>query len=558
MAGTMAIFLLPFIVFGQGVVLPWLDNMDSYIVWNKLAATYTPGFFSNNSSIPPFMGGQPKFAVAGGFSIFLFLNQILPSFAAVVVDYFMIHITAMLGMYRLVVRFISKGNQWVAASSAVAFSLQGFLPAWGLGIAGMPLVATIYLHTRTQPFKWWYVFLITYYAMGTNVQSVGIFVLLVWFAAAFAETIILKNRVLPQVLWGTFLLAVLLLLRIDLFEQIFSGKQFISHRTEFQHSLPADYSFSYNLNIFWQALKNPLGVLLNSGVFPLVMIAGLFAAVVSLRKRHSEKYIPIIAAASILLIAVFVSLLQTTIAVGIRNQYSFLRMYSFERVMVLIDFFWYVLFAYALHFFLQLNMKPVFIAGITLLQASLHCYHVSWWRAVFGLTDKYMPMSYKDYYSEDLFKKIGNSLGMPQSKYRVAGFGIQPAVLQHNGFFTVDGYCSNYPLSYKQHFSKVIAPELDSINMVQPYTQNSFDNWGHKLYLQTKETYLLAQTAPPVTKVNPKIIDYPKWNIHELKKIGCSYILSTVQIKRPEICGLKFAGEFENNTYHIYVFGLVQ
>ncbi len=124
--------------------------------------------------------------------------------------------------------------------------------------------------------------------------------------------------------------------------------------------------------------------------------------------------------------------------------------------------------------------------------------------------------TYKGYYQEELFAAMGDSIGRPKSGYRMAAVGLHPAVLQYNGFYTIDGYLTSYPLEYKHRFRKIIEKELMKDNDIRMF----FDQWGSRCYLWSAELWQ-GKTE----------IDSLELNTAQMKEMGCSYIVSSVRIK---------------------------
>jgi hypothetical protein len=76
--------------------------------------------------------------------------------------------------------------------------------------------------------------------------------------------------------------------------------------------------------------------------------------------------------------------------------------------------------------------------------------------------DFFTSLSYHDYYSPELFGSLRKECHdiAQTDDYNVLGFGIQPAILQYNGFNTLDSYQNFYPLKYEQDFNQIMGPEL--------------------------------------------------------------------------------------------------
>ena len=65
----------------------------------------------------------------------------------------------------------------------------------------------------------------------------------------------------------------------------------------------------------------------------------------------------------------------------------------------------------------------------------------------------------------------------------MVSLGIDPAAALYHGFYSLDGYSNNYPLSYKHRFREVIAPELAKSEYLTDY----FDDWGNRCYMFSAE-----------------------------------------------------------------------
>jgi hypothetical protein len=130
--------------------------------------------------------------------------------------------------------------------------------------------------------------------------------------------------------------------------------------------------------------------------------------------------------------------------------------------------------------------------------------------------------SVREFYAEDLFKKIEKYIALPQEDYRVASIGIHPAISQYNGFYTLDTYNNFYPLTYKHQFRKLIESELAGNKTIRNY----FDHWGGRCYLYT------AQLGKHVMfkKHSKRQLDHLQLNTKVFKKMGGRYIFSALPI----------------------------
>lgn len=84
--------------------------------------------------------------------------------------------------------------------------------------------------------------------------------------------------------------------------------------------------------------------------------------------------------------------------------------------------------------------------------------------------------SFESYYAPLTFEKLKQKMHW-EKKNTFVSYGMEPAVALYNGFYTVDGYNTNYPLKYKHDFKKIIS----SYN----YDHLLYDKWGSKVYIHT-------------------------------------------------------------------------
>ena len=166
------------------------------------------------------------------------------------------------------------------------------------------------------------------------------------------------------------------------------------------------------------------------------------------------------------------------------------------------------------------------------------------------LGNKLDDLNYREFYSEELFSDVKKEIGYKEGEWSIA-YGMHPAILEYNGIATLDGYLGFYPQSYKEEFRKVIAPALSK----NPGSAAYFDEWGARCYLYsgTDATIVMATKSMYGVTDNNIYID-----AGELKKLGCKYLFSRIDIANAPEEGLTPIGEYSgyNSPYNIYVYGL--
>lgn len=166
------------------------------------------------------------------------------------------------------------------------------------------------------------------------------------------------------------------------------------------------------------------------------------------------------------------------------------------------------------------------------------------------LGNKLDDLNYREFYSEELFSDVKKEIGYKEGEWSIA-YGMHPAILEYNGIATLDGYLGFYPQGYKEEFRKVIAPALSK----NPSSAAYFDEWGARCYLYsgTDATIVMATKSMYGVTDNNIYID-----AGELKKLGCKYLFSRIDIANAPEEGLTPIGEYSgyNSPYNIYVYGL--
>lgn len=190
---------------------------------------------------------------------------------------------------------------------------------------------------------------------------------------------------------------------------------------------------------------------------------------------------------------------------------------QYDRFYMLYPILWYVLFAIALMTILQHFRKAGFTIAILtmILQIGFLLFQNDRIKAeirpLFRATNTYP--SYREYFAEEQFENISNLIPNKKNEYKIASVGLEPAVALFNGFYTIDGYISDYPLSYKIEFRKIIAPLLEIDNN----ERLAFDNWGSRVRLHYTNELPSGEIALNL-------------NFEQLRALDCEYIISFKKI----------------------------
>jgi len=167
---------------------------------------------------------------------------------------------------------------------------------------------------------------------------------------------------------------------------------------------------------------------------------------------------------------------------------------------------------------------------------------------------EYLPgegrIPYNKFYAERQLSDVKNFIGKDTRSYKVISLGIHPAISQYSGFYTVDGYSTNYPLSYKYEFRKIIAKELDK----SPSTIIEYDNWGSWCYAFFGEQGFM-QILNNTNRF--PVIEHLDFDYDALKLMGGEYIISAAEINIVNNSRLEFLKAFDNyedSFWNIYLY----
>jgi hypothetical protein len=155
--------------------------------------------------------------------------------------------------------------------------------------------------------------------------------------------------------------------------------------------------------------------------------------------------------------------------------------------------------------------------------------------------------SFENYYTPDLFKKVKTFIDAPLEDIKVVSFGLEPTITLYNGFYTVDGYSTNYPLEYKRKFYKVVKKHLNKIDK-----NNNYNEWGSKVYL-------LGIISTPTYYQKGLTIQYLPFNIKPLCKLNTDYIISAYKINTTKNSDLEFKNSFvgSKDSWDIYLYKII-
>ena len=545
------LYLLPVVILQEDAYIFIHDNLDGEFSWRVALARYGL-LFDYNAQIDAIMNGLPRSVLPGGanftWSLFYFFKPI----TAYVLNYTIVHSVAFIGMYFLLKNYFirEKSLHLVAVGVAFCFAILPFHPMFGLTVAGLPLILFSFLNLYFQKHLFLNYILIIFFGLYSSFVLTGILIVGILLIAWLLLALITRKKYGYYLFGAILLLFVYLAVEWHFIDTFFFDDAFVSHRTE-RNSWSTSLSISLmqaltltSTNFLKghyhaHSLQNWIALI----VVPFTIIFGLMTK--SERGKRTRLLLMFLGIS--LLVSLTYGFENWIMLLPIKNQIPFL--YTFHiRLFWTAALWWYVIFALCLaligtqnHTFKKTTTQLIialFICGQAIFVLSYNQELVlPIYAAVNKLTNE--DMTYAQFYSEELFSEVNQFIDRPQESYRVINLGIHPAIALHNGFFTVDGYQNNYPLSYKHEFREIIADELEKTVIWQEY----FDGWGNRAYVFTPELVDFMYTKHD----HGRVVDI-ELNQTALYNMGVEYVFSGVIIENAEDNSLNHLKTFENET----------
>jgi hypothetical protein len=185
----------------------------------------------------------------------------------------------------------------------------------------------------------------------------------------------------------------------------------------------------------------------------------------------------------------------------------------------------------------------------------------------FAFNESYYPtyakrgyFTFKEYYDPELFNKIKKDIEKDEKKdikeIRVVHYGIEPAPALYNGFYTVDGYSANYPLSYKKAFRKTQAKQLLDVKLkIVDANRKLYDKWGSKVYLLAVNSEPESYRFYTKKKVLPSPVNFLA-DYDALCDLNTSYVISAYPLKNIDKKRLKFKKLYKGVFWNIWLYRL--
>ncbi|MFA7078212.1 MAG: DUF6044 family protein [Syntrophomonas sp.] len=541
--GVILLYLAPLYIWGQDAHVLILDNVDGAVAAVKVLAESGQIFGGMDATISQVMNGLPRNTFGTEFNLQVLLYWALPPFMAYVANLTLMHLIAFAGMLLLLRRHIlpEKKHEFIAVGVALAFALLPFWPFGGLSVAGQPLVLYAFLNIRAKndrPLDWLILALVPFYSSLVFSFAFFLFLMGLWWLYDVIVGRKIDTRWLSALI---FMGLVYMLVEYRLIYNTFFDAGFVSIRSEFPlsriHSLSTALKTCI-INFFYGQFH--AASLQQLVIIPSVALALLVAGF--------KRKIPALLVGLLFLtgiISLWYGFWFYDGWIPVKQQVGFLREFNFSRFHWLHPLLWYLIFALALKIIAGKNRAgKVLVSLLLVVQIGFVFYHND------GIAERRAGSpTYREFYAEEQFRDIKAYIGRDEQDYRVVSIGIHPSISQYNGFYTLDGYASNYPLAYKHEFRKIIAPELDK----SPFYRDYFDALGgSRCYIFVEKLmYNSMMKKDAGIKIEKLDIDTV-----QLKKMGGEYVFSALEIINAPDIGLKLQKVFDDDhsAWRIYLY----
>lgn len=527
-----------------------LDGMHAYY-----AILRENGLFWQLNAKMPLLGGLDRNVMPSEYKLYSWLFMLLPPYAAMIAGWFLRIIISVCG-FCFLAQILYADERKQSNLAAVCGLAYGIFPSFvteGISFASLPLLLGILILVYREPKKIYFVLLFLYPVLSSFIFF-GIFIcgyLVLFFLINWG----VKRK--PAVRMLAALMPVLvgyILTEWRMFYSVlFSGEQ--SMRSDFKEK---GASFLEALRIGRDSFLN--GATAANGeqiwlIFPVILVW----CVVFLYKSVKNKKGRMILREPIIWLLIWI--LANCCVAGLGETTGFhdfikrfipaLSGFGFSRTLWFNPFLWYFVFYLVLARIRRRVLRIILPVGAVLVVCLVpNMYNPIIFNVpgVYGtyakLSGKEDHLSYGEFYSKELFDTIKEDIDY-EGEW-TAAYGMHPSVLQYNGIATLDGYFTLYPLSYKESFRDVIAPEL----AVDEVNRTYYDEWGGRAYLFSTDVSYQPKRTLEATEaellINPKAF----------RDLGGELIISRVSILNAEQLGMTEVGTYkaESSPYTISVY----
>lgn len=527
------IYFLPYFILGEDFPLDVFDNMNSNIVWTKLAVEHWDLLLTPQKPIPNLLGGEVPFS-----SIYYNLD-IATVFMAKLGYYwgFVVNkmIMALIGYFGTLAMFTSlfkidnKNIKWLLAMS---FS---FIPFWGFSIhvIGLPMLAHAFACIYQNKSNFWHWIILVFFAFYSNLVLIGLFTIII--CGYILMYYALKNKSLNwPFFWSIGLLSFSYLVsNMPLIYSFLFVDNYISHRVEM---IIFSMNFGETMDYLWRIIYK--GEFSYHGKKYFLHTLYIIPVIIGTLWLSKKQKLPFVKHLWFYYLISHLLLIITTwkpLVHEFDNLFKIIPV-ALDRFLWFIPIFWVVQIGLVSDRITMKKpkLKPLFYVLI-LFQTGIIFYNHKY------IVNNDGP-SFAQYYSESLFTDVKSYIGEDVKSYKIINVGMEPAVTQYNGFYTLGGFSANYPLAYKHKFRKLIRPELLKEGGFP--LRAKFELWGSMCYAFSQDfgRHYGKKYWKPINNLAFN------WNI--AKEMGAEYVFSPCEIDLDNNPGLSLIKSYKDSKYY--------
>lgn len=566
------LFQVPLYVFS-------FDNLDSTIVWSKILAESGKIFASSDVIVPNIMQGLSRMTYGSEFHGLLWLFYFFDTEIAFRINAILVHVIAYISIWIFLSRYILSKHPLISLLVSIYFATLPFHLGAGLTTSLLPLYVYIFFNIKNgveKKYEWFLLILIPFFA---DLVFLYIFVITFTFIWVIYE-MFQNKKVYKRLLIALFLVSItFIFVEYRLFYSMLLERTFISHRSEFSIYFNKSFLDSYTLSLqffldgwsqhqrsLMMPILLPFIVLSMSILFfkqklsavESIVVWGIFSLFYVLNiwtEEFINRYtLPGLFLISILLLwkskknkdFLFLLLLQIILSLyygfcyydgfsALKDIFPILNVFNISRAAFIQPFIWVVI----LGLTFKILIKKLKFTIIVLIFIIGYQYLESMDIRNFQNFQKEKMFTFQQYYAPTIFKEILKDINLPIEQFHVISYGLEPAIAEYNGLYTVDGYSTNYPLSYKQKFRTLQEKCLEDM----PGNVALFDQWGSKLYL------LCAPSEPDTYNffIDRNITEIALTaDISAMCKMNVDYLISANKIREDKDYALSLINHYES------------
>lgn len=569
-----------FLVFRENSYPQVHDNLDLFMAHYEMIRR-NGAFFAQNVSMP-MLHGVNRDLLGSEFNLYNLMYILLPAFPAYLAGYFLKILIGFVSFFLLAREVLRERYEWcrpLVIVTAAAFSLIPVFPTYGIAFTSEPLIAYLLLRLHRAEKKSemaLYYAVIFLYPVLSYFAYHGFFILC-YMALGIIILWIVKRKFPVRMFTATALLSVgFMLLEYRLFKaMLFDDTTTI--RTTMEHGqLTLAQALAEAAREFFDASFHSEDSH-TYFVLPVVLIGILWINIRHVREGEARRILrePVN--------GILLWLVLNSLNFGLYYHAPYRRIvetlvpklngFEFSRTAFFNPFLWYAAFLLVLaevytyaRFHVADRRRQHRIQGLTSLAAAValcvvmfvpqlyNDFYYTCYNQAYRILKRRetSTVNYREFYSTELFDAVKAGCGYA-GEWSCA-YGLHPSVLNYNGIATLDGYLGMYPQTYKEAWTRVIAPAMEGSPSLAAY----FTSWGARVWLMSPAD---ENTYAPLREM--KLTDERLVvDMEALRELGCEYIFSRIRFSNEEEAGVTLVGTYEGYgspyVIHVYTLGTAE